>query len=173
MDMSTVKVILALSSTWGVDAKHDDIANACVKDDKEADLHILSTKGNQGLVVSSDTLKKRDAESVCELVLQLRKSLYGLEQAGRLWSQLSHARMIESGSSSANRICVTEEAIERFIGSLGSLSIIALGAVSIFLGMRVTVDDDGRCVVDQEGAIGELLRERRREMRVRFTLLLG
>ena len=31
MDMSTVKVILGLSATWGVPAKNDDIPNAHVK----------------------------------------------------------------------------------------------------------------------------------------------
>ena len=38
MDMSTVKIILALAATWEVGAKHGDIPNAYVKADKEADL---------------------------------------------------------------------------------------------------------------------------------------
>ena len=34
MDMSTVKVILALSAIWGVPEKHGDIPNAYVKGEK-------------------------------------------------------------------------------------------------------------------------------------------
>ena len=41
MDMSTVKVILALAATWGVPAKHGDIPNAYVKAEQEAHLEIL------------------------------------------------------------------------------------------------------------------------------------
>uniref|UniRef100_A0AAV1V1E2 Reverse transcriptase Ty1/copia-type domain-containing protein n=1 Tax=Peronospora matthiolae TaxID=2874970 RepID=A0AAV1V1E2_9STRA len=96
MDMSTVKIILALAVTWGVVAKHGDIPNAYVKADKEADLEIL-LQVPRGMDVSSDTIKSLGASSVSELALQLRKSLYGLKQAGRLWSQLLHARLIDVG----------------------------------------------------------------------------
>uniref|UniRef100_A0AAV1TE28 Reverse transcriptase Ty1/copia-type domain-containing protein n=1 Tax=Peronospora matthiolae TaxID=2874970 RepID=A0AAV1TE28_9STRA len=41
MDMSTVKVLLALAATWGVPAKHGDIPNAYVKADKEPNLEVL------------------------------------------------------------------------------------------------------------------------------------
>ena len=41
IDMSTVKVILALAAIWGVPAKHGDIPNAYVKADKEAHWEIL------------------------------------------------------------------------------------------------------------------------------------
>ena len=41
MDISTVKVILALAATWGVGAKHGDIPYAYVKADQEADLENL------------------------------------------------------------------------------------------------------------------------------------
>uniref|UniRef100_A0AAV1U887 Integrase catalytic domain-containing protein n=1 Tax=Peronospora matthiolae TaxID=2874970 RepID=A0AAV1U887_9STRA len=40
MDLSTVKVILALAATWGVPAKHGDIPNAYVEADKEPHLRI-------------------------------------------------------------------------------------------------------------------------------------
>lgn len=65
------------------------------------------------------------------------------------------------------------EAVDRFFGSLGILSIKDLGAVSKFLGMRVAVDDDRSDVVDQEGAIDHLLREHGLEMRILRELLLG
>uniref|UniRef100_A0AAV1UNT6 Reverse transcriptase Ty1/copia-type domain-containing protein n=1 Tax=Peronospora matthiolae TaxID=2874970 RepID=A0AAV1UNT6_9STRA len=41
MDVTTVKVILALAATWGVPAKHEDFPNAYVKAEKEQHLEIL------------------------------------------------------------------------------------------------------------------------------------
>uniref|UniRef100_A0AAV1T508 Uncharacterized protein n=1 Tax=Peronospora matthiolae TaxID=2874970 RepID=A0AAV1T508_9STRA len=76
MDLSTVKVILALAATWGVPAKHGDTSNA---------------------YVSEKTLRTHGATSASELVLELRKSLYGHKQAGRLWSLLLHAKLVDAG----------------------------------------------------------------------------
>ena len=43
--------------------------------------------------VSESTLRKIGAAHPDEVVLELRRSMYGLNQAGRLWSQLLHARI--------------------------------------------------------------------------------
>ena len=96
MDMSTVKVILALAVIWGVPVKHGDISNAYVKADKEAHLEIL-LQVPQAMTIGQDALKMVGAATKKEVVLQLRKSLYGLKQAGRLWGQLLHARLLEAG----------------------------------------------------------------------------
>lgn len=40
MEMTTVKVVLALARVWGVPARHGDVPNAYVKADKEEDLEI-------------------------------------------------------------------------------------------------------------------------------------
>lgn len=183
MDMSTVKIILALAATWGDVAKHGDIPNAYVKADKESDLEIL-LQVPRGMDVCSDIVKSLGATSVSELALQLRKSLYGLKQAGRLWSQLLHARLIDAGLQQ----CVSDmglywkkdgrdlvivgvyvddllatgtdaAAVDRFFTSLGSLSIKDLGAVIKFLGMRVEIDNDGGYIIDQENAINDILKE--------------
>lgn len=131
-----------------------------------------------------EAVKKLKAASVSQLVLQLCKSHFGLKQAGRLWIQLLHARLLESdfkrcasdmflywrkdGSDlvvvgvHADDLLATgtnTEAFDSFFTSLRSLSVKNLGAVSKFLGMRVAVHDDGSYVADQEGAIGDLLRE--------------
>ena len=47
--------------------------------------------------VSGDTLREIGAANSGEVVLELRKSLYGWKQAGRLWSQLLHARRTDAG----------------------------------------------------------------------------
>ena len=96
MDMSTVKVILALVATWGVPVKHGDIPNAYVKADKESHLEIL-LQVPKAMDVDEATLKKLGAASKKELALDLRKSLYGLKQAGRLWGQLLHAKLCSVG----------------------------------------------------------------------------
>ena len=182
MDLSTVKVILALAAIWGVPAKHGDIPNAYVKADKEEHLQIY-LHVPQGMTISAKIMREQDAESEKDLVLELRKSLYGLKQAGRLWSQLLHKRLVEAGFMRCDSdMCfywkkededlvvvgvyvddllttgTSVEAVERLFESLSSLSIKDLGRVSKFLGMRVNLDDTGKYTLDQEEAIADLLR---------------
>ena len=83
MDISTIKVELALEAFWGVPAKHGDIPNAYVKADKGAHLEIC-LQMPRGMDVSDDTLRDLGAANCDEVVLELRKSLYGLKQAERL-----------------------------------------------------------------------------------------
>lgn len=83
MDLSTVKVILALAATWGVPAKHGDIPNAYVKAEKEANLRIF-LQMPRGMQVSEETLRAHGDTSAREL--ELCKSLNGIKQEGRLWS---------------------------------------------------------------------------------------
>ena len=42
-------------------------------------------------------MRKIGATHPGEVVLELRRSLHGLKQAGRLWSQLLHARLSDAG----------------------------------------------------------------------------
>ena len=49
------------------------------------------------MTIGGDTINGLGARSASELVLKLRKSLYGLKQAGRLWSQLLHTHLVEAG----------------------------------------------------------------------------
>uniref|UniRef100_A0AAV1UKR6 Uncharacterized protein n=1 Tax=Peronospora matthiolae TaxID=2874970 RepID=A0AAV1UKR6_9STRA len=83
MDMSTVKMILALAAIWCVPAKHGDIPNAYAKADKEAHLDIL-LQVPQAMTIDQDALKMVGAAKKKEVVLQLRKSLYSLKQAVQL-----------------------------------------------------------------------------------------
>ena len=78
MDMSTVKVILALTATWGVPENHGNIPNAYVKADKKAHLEIL-LQVSQAMDIGGDTLKTLGVARRKEVVLQLKKSLYGLK----------------------------------------------------------------------------------------------
>uniref|UniRef100_A0AAV1VBK9 Reverse transcriptase Ty1/copia-type domain-containing protein n=1 Tax=Peronospora matthiolae TaxID=2874970 RepID=A0AAV1VBK9_9STRA len=94
--LSTVKVISALAATWKVPAKHGGFPNANYKADKEAHLDIC-LQVPQGMDIEYKALKSLGARRKNDIVLQLHQSLYGLEQAGRLWSQLLHTRLTEDG----------------------------------------------------------------------------
>lgn len=83
MDMSTLEVILALAATWGVPAKPGDIPNDYVKADKQEHLEIL-LEVPQAMEIGEDTLKMLGVTHRKDTVLQLKKSRYGLKQAGRL-----------------------------------------------------------------------------------------
>uniref|UniRef100_A0AAV1TTK9 Reverse transcriptase Ty1/copia-type domain-containing protein n=1 Tax=Peronospora matthiolae TaxID=2874970 RepID=A0AAV1TTK9_9STRA len=151
MDLSTLKVILALAATWWVPAKHGDIPNSYVKADKEPHLRIY-LQMPRGMPVSKETLRAQGVSNTSELVLELRKSLYGLKQAGRLWSQLLHSKLSTAGFTRfESDMCfywkrdgddlvvvsvyvddllatgTSAAAVERFFASLASLSIKDLG----------------------------------------------
>jgi hypothetical protein len=183
MEISTVKVILALAITWGVPAKHGDIPNAYVKANKEEHLDIFLSVP-VGMDISEETLRSFRVQSPKNLVLRLQKSLYGLKQAGRLWSQLLHSKLIDAGFIQCiTDMCVyfkrtisdvvvvgvyvndllvtgsTTEAVVQFFVSMESLSIKNLGHASKFLGMRIEYEKGLGYKLDQEEAINDLLRD--------------
>eukprot|EP00644_Phytophthora_capsici_P005569 jgi/Phyca11/97425/e_gw1.2.919.1 len=71
IEMSSVKVILALARKWRVKAKHGDVPNAYVKADKEEDLDIF-THLPQGMSVPDDVLQILGVEDDGELALELQ-----------------------------------------------------------------------------------------------------
>uniref|UniRef100_A0AAV1U042 Reverse transcriptase Ty1/copia-type domain-containing protein n=1 Tax=Peronospora matthiolae TaxID=2874970 RepID=A0AAV1U042_9STRA len=85
VELSTVKVILVLALRWGVPARHGEIPNAYVKDDKEEHLDIYLAIP-QKMKIQDGTLRQFGVQDKSHLALKLKKSLYGLKQAGRLWS---------------------------------------------------------------------------------------
>uniref|UniRef100_A0AAV1TKU7 CCHC-type domain-containing protein n=1 Tax=Peronospora matthiolae TaxID=2874970 RepID=A0AAV1TKU7_9STRA len=126
-------------------------------------------------VMDLSTVKVILALVASELVLELRKSLYGLKQAGRLWSHLLHSKLSTAGFTRcesdvcfywehdgddlvvvgvyADNLQVTgtsAAAVERFFASLASLSIKDMKCVSKFLGMRVTHSGQNGYTPDQE-----------------------
>ena len=105
MDISTAKVVLALAATWGVPSKHGDIPNAYVRAEKKAHLDICS-QVPRGMTLSESTLRKIGATHTGEVVLELRRSLYRLKQAGRRWVQLLHTRLSMRDTCAACQTCV-------------------------------------------------------------------
>ena len=96
MELSTAKVILVLAFRWGVPTRNRDIPNAYAKADKEEHLDIYLAIP-QGMKIQDGTLQQFGVKGKSYLALMLKKSLYGLKQAGRLWSKLLHTRLEEDG----------------------------------------------------------------------------
>ena len=86
MAISAAKVVLALKTTWDVLSKHGDISNTYMRVKKEAHMDIY-LQVPSCMTVSENTLRKIGATHLAEVVLELRRSLYVLNQAERLWGQ--------------------------------------------------------------------------------------
>nr|CCA27058.1 putative polyprotein [Albugo laibachii Nc14] len=184
MNMSTVKIVLALAVILGVPAQYGDVPNAYAQADKESGMDIfLHVPSKMAFIIHE--IQKFGAKNPGELILRLKKKkLYGLKQAGRLWSKLLHEYLSEAGFEQ----CITDmclyykvideniivvgvyvddllvtstraDLIQDFFCNLSSLSIKQLGEVRKFLGMRVNSIESRGYVLDQEEAIDEILRD--------------
>lgn len=103
MKLSTIKVVLVLARKWGVPARHRDIPNAYVKEDKGENLEIY-LHIPQGMKIHEEDIRKLGADTRSKIDLRLKKSLYGLMQAGRLGSQQPHGKLEDAGFTR----CTTE-----------------------------------------------------------------
>lgn len=153
-----MKVILGVAAAWGVPEKHVDVPNAYVKAYKEELLDILLHESS-GMKINEENFKRLGVIKKFDVVLELKKSLYGLKQAGRVWSQLLQTKL-------------RDEEFKKCIGDMclyytcdGHEMIIVdvyddaqeCGTVSKFLGIRLKALDTRAYVLDQEEAIDELL----------------
>ena len=96
MDITTGKVILALSQIWGVPARHGDVPNAYVKASTEPDFKIY-LHAPQAMKASEEETLRLGVEHAEQVVIQLKRSLNGLKQTGRLWFQLLHSELLRVG----------------------------------------------------------------------------
>nr|CCA16772.1 hypothetical protein SS1G_13224 [Albugo laibachii Nc14] len=161
MDMTTGKVILALSEKWGAPARHADVPNAYVKNSTEPDLDIYLYVP-QGMKVSEKELQRCGSQHKNQVVLRLQRTLNGLKQAGRLWVQLLHSELLRVGFVQ----CVTDSCLyykgdhdgKTVVGVyVDDLLIKDLGIVSKFRRMRFTRSSEYGYRIDQEQIIDELL----------------
>ncbi|CCI47281.1 unnamed protein product [Albugo candida] len=153
MDLGTAKLILALARIWGMPARHGDGPNAYVKAPTEKNLD-LYLHVPQGMKISTSKLDELGVTSRDQVVLRLQKSLYGLKQAGRLWSHLLHEKLSDAGfKQSLTDSCLYYDQDTIGITVLGSFN----RPVSKFLGMRVRYNDEDGYYLDQEPSICELM----------------
>ena len=94
MDLATVKLFLILSRQWNVPARHGGVLNAYVKAGGEP-VHLH--EGVKGMQLNHKELATFGVQSTGEIALLLKKSLYGLKQAGRRWNKILHSRLHENG----------------------------------------------------------------------------
>ena len=77
-------------------AKHCDCLNDYVKAYKEKNSEYMSE--SLGMQINEETKNKVSVSGNNEISLGLKKAMYGLIQAGRLWSKFIHQRSVEIGS---------------------------------------------------------------------------
>ena len=82
-------------------AKHGDIPNAYVKADKDKDMNNYLCI-SQGMELSDEVMIEHGVDNKKVLAVRPFKSLYGLKQAGRLWSRLLHDKLEEAGFTRCN-----------------------------------------------------------------------
>ena len=134
--------------------RHGDVPNAYVKAEMEEHLDI-NMKVPKGMAVKEKEMKDLNVKTPNDLSLLLKKSLYGLKQAGRLWSKLLDSKLRESGYQQCTtemclyfkykgKICMVvsvyvddllvtgtrQSAVDEFFKDMASLSIKDLGIVS-------------------------------------------
>ncbi|GMF44171.1 unnamed protein product [Phytophthora fragariaefolia] len=137
---------------------------------------------SKGMGVSKETLAKLGADNVEELGLRLDSSLYGLKQAGRLWYQLLHRPLVQSGfkqcvtdsymyfkadssgttlvGTNVDNLLVTgtsTERVDEFFADMQVLALKDLAPATMFLGVSIEYEDKSGYSFGQKHAIEELL----------------
>ncbi|OWZ03325.1 Copia protein [Phytophthora megakarya] len=152
IDMCSVKLVFALARKWRVPAKHGHVPNTYVKADKEAEMDIYAHLPH-GMKIPEKARKKLGVTRDNDLVLELRKELYGLKRRG--------ATLLVVGVY-VDDLLVTgtdPSAVGAFFSELSALVVKDLGPASTSLGMRVVYDEECGYDLDQEAAIVEMLRD--------------
>jgi hypothetical protein len=83
VDMTVIKLLMAIAVTWNVDAIHADAPNAYVQAELGED-YDLYMELPMGMRLTREMLIDSKVDRGDVVVLKLRKSLYELKQAGRL-----------------------------------------------------------------------------------------
>ncbi|KAG3067049.1 hypothetical protein PI125_g23740 [Phytophthora idaei] len=134
------------------------------------------------MVVDASTLERVGAMSKAQLALWLRKILYGLKQAGRLWAQHLRATLLKLGFKQCFTDCCiykrgsgmdltivgvyvddllvtgsSEENGSKFFDEMAVLNVKGLGFVLWFLGMGATYNEEDGYMLEQRQTIQELL----------------
>ncbi len=176
LHLAIARMIMALSVIWQCPARHGDISAAYTKAaiESDSDIYMYPPKG---MVLTQD---ERIAGSYTP-VLKLQRSLYGLNQAGRLWNNLLHTQLIDIGYTRCKTdLCLylrrkgrdiaivdiyvddllatatSPQMVKDLFTSLQALDVKDLGVVRKFLGMCVEFKPDG-FTLDQETLVREYI----------------
>jgi hypothetical protein len=86
LEMGTGRMVISIGVKFKVQTKHYDVPNAYVNADAEEGITIY-TEFPPGIQVDEETLRKFGVQHQNQLALILKKSLYDLKQAGRMWNK--------------------------------------------------------------------------------------
>ena len=84
--LESVRVLIALAAQEGWEMFQSDVDNAFLNSDVDADIYVRQPRGY-----------KRYGPNGEELVLKLKKALYGIKQAPYLWNSLLHKFLVGQG----------------------------------------------------------------------------
>ncbi|DBA04711.1 TPA: hypothetical protein N0F65_012294 [Lagenidium giganteum] len=93
LDMTTAKVVFTFAIIWCVPASHFDVPSAYLQAN-QVDGFTIYLSIPAGMEFTPGEPEALGVTSKDELALLLRRSLYGLKQAGRLWSKLLHKKLV-------------------------------------------------------------------------------
>jgi hypothetical protein len=162
--------------------KAGDMPNAYPRAQVEdwLNVHLYLPKGKN---LTKEELDKLGVKNEKQVTLKLKKSLYGLKQAGRLWNDMLNYFLV---NKLGFQICKTDRCmyvkvigsdivvvgiyvddilatgtkkklVDKFFEDAKQMDIKYLGEVNKLLGIRVTKSDDGGIWLDQEATIEEML----------------
>jgi hypothetical protein len=187
VDMTVIKLLLAIAATWNVDAIHADAPNAYVQAELGDD-YDLYMELPRGMRLTREMLIDSKVDRGDDVVLKRRKSLYELKQGGRLWGEVLNEKLEGAGFTR----CVTDmclyhkwmknevilvgvyvddlliastqvELVSKLFEDLEELLLKSLGPVTKFLGMNIAKTEDGGYKIDQGQMIKELLKSTKME----------
>lgn len=163
------RLLLSVAGVKGFQVKHFDVRSAFLNGVLEEDIYMRQPPG----------FSKGDQ------VLKLKKSIYGLKQAARVWNLALHRALLKCGCTQStndkclyvlrknNDVCYvlihvddlllsssTSELIDRVYQELSSsFELKNLGDVKQYLGINVTKDNQGHFCIDQRNYIERIVAE--------------
>ncbi|KAG5673869.1 hypothetical protein PVAND_003879 [Polypedilum vanderplanki] len=166
---STFRLLLAVSGRRKYYVKQFDIKTAFLNGELKEEIYLKQPPGYE----------------INNQVLRLKKSLYGLKQAARVWNQTIHQVLIQDGfiQSQAdmcfyiknldNKSCYLIIHVDDILIAGSDLEIISqtqatlskhfqvkdLGTVKFFLGIAINQDEEGNFFINQENYIKKIVSE--------------
>ncbi|KAG5666425.1 hypothetical protein PVAND_014454 [Polypedilum vanderplanki] len=166
---STFRLLLAVSGRRKYYVKQFDIKTAFLNGELKEEIYLKQPPGYE----------------INDQVLRLKKSLYGLKQAARVWNQTIHQVLIQDGfiqsqadmcfyiKNLSDKSCYLIIHVDDILIAGSDLEIISqtqaklskhfqvkdLGTVKFFLGIAINQDEEGNFFINQENYIKKIVSE--------------
>ena len=93
----TIRLLIAIAIKMGAEIEQMDINSAYLNGFINRDVYLRLPEGYDSLVKGQYTQETKATMKKKRRALKLKRTLYGLKQAGRLWNEEFNRRMIENG----------------------------------------------------------------------------